>query len=95
MLHNLKAIILALSSSGIPIPLLRDPKTQKGSISFTMLFMSFNIVLFGLIGKWSQHFDIDLSNALTFFGITSGLYFGRKMSTGEPNAENSSKNDHS
>lgn len=75
---NIKDIIDKLNSKGIPIPLIRDPKTGP-SVSLTMLFLSFNLVFFGLIGKYSSVLDIDLNQAIQIFYGTSALYFGRKF----------------
>lgn len=79
------------NSKGFPIPLLRDPKTQIGSISFTFLWLSGTIIMLGLLGKWTKFLDIDLTNALTFFGVCSGLYFGRNL--GPSNSKTNEKVD--
>lgn len=66
------------NEKGIPIFLVRD--NGKGSVSLTMLFISFNLVLLGLIGKYSKMIgDIDVSQSLNLFYATSALYFGRKI----------------
>lgn len=79
MLQKIIDVFKLANEKGIPVPLLRDPKDKLPSISYSMVFITFNVVLFGLIGKWAKYFDIDLANALTLFGVTSGLYFGRKL----------------
>lgn len=82
MLEKLKELIKTLNSKGIPLPMLTDPKTGIASVSLTMLFISFNVVLVGLVGKWSKMLDgIDLSQAMTWFGICTSLYFGRSFAT--------------
>lgn len=80
------------NSKGIPLPLLRDNKTGVGSISYTFLWLSGTVVLFGLVGKFSKFVDLDLTNALTFFGVCSGLYFGRNLSAPADTKTNESKN---
>jgi hypothetical protein len=80
MLAKIKNILNVLNKVGFPIPLLRDPKSGIGSISYTMLFITFNLVLLGIIGKAGKFLDIDVNQALTLFGITSSLYFGRQLS---------------
>lgn len=87
MLDNIKQFIVSLNSKGIPLPFLRDPKTGAGSVSLTMMFISFNVVLVGLIGKWSKALDIDLQQAIYWFMITSGLYFGRSLTKNENKVE--------
>lgn len=80
MLEKLKEFSNKLNELGIPLPMLRDPKTGKSSVSLTMLFISFNTVLIGLVGKWSGALGgIDLSQALNLFMVSAGLYFSRKM----------------
>jgi hypothetical protein len=74
--------VSACNSKGIPIPLARDPKTGQGSVSLTMLFLSFNMVIVGLIGKYSKMLEgVDIGQALNLFTICSALYFGRKLSS--------------
>jgi len=70
-----------LNKKGIPIPLLRDPKTGQGSITFTMLVTSFTVCVGTLAGKVTHMIgEVDYSNCLWLFGICSSLYFGRKIS---------------
>ena len=82
MNEKIKKFILTLNEKGIPLPMLRDPFTKIPSVSLTMLVISFNIVLFGLIGKSAKMLDgVDLQQAIYWFGICAGLYFGRKISS--------------
>ena len=68
---------------GVPLPMVRDPKTGKGSVSLTLVFISSALVILGLVGKWSGHMGVvDISNALEFFYASSFLYFGRNWRTG-------------
>ena len=90
-MNKLLEILNWTNEKGIPIPLLRDPKTQMGSITYTFTWVSGNLVLFGLIGKYAKMFDIDLTNALTFFGVCSGLYFGRNLTPNTKTTETESK----
>lgn len=70
-----------LNTAGIPLPFARDPKTQKSSVSLTMMLVSFAVAVVGLIGKASGFFGgVDLSQAMMLFGLSSGLYFSRKIS---------------
>lgn len=79
MIDRLKIILRALNERGVPLPMARDPATGKSSVSLTMLVISFNVVFIGLIGKWSKRLDIDLQQALYWFGICASLYFSRKF----------------
>lgn len=79
MLEKLKQLIIKLNEYGIPVPLLRDPKSKLPSITMTMMVVSFNFVLIGMIGKYARGLDIDMSQAMYLFMTTSGLYLGRKL----------------
>lgn len=82
MLEKVKDFIEKLNSKGIPLPLLRDPKVNGPSVSLTLVFISFNVVLIGLVGKWAKALDgIDVQQAIYWFFGTAALYFGRQMST--------------
>lgn len=64
---------------GVPLPSVRDPKTGKGSISLTLVFISSILVIIGIVGKWSKVAgEIDMNNAMEFFYASSALYFGRQ-----------------
>lgn len=81
ILQKLKELLNESNSSGLPLPLVRDPKSGKGSVSLTLVFLSFNLVLAGLIGKITKFLgDVDMTNALWLFGICTSLYFGRTFS---------------
>lgn len=87
MLDKLKNFANLLNSKGIPLPLAKDPKTGMASVSLTLLFLSSLYVQVGLIGKYSKMLDgIDLNQALNFFLISAGLYFGRNLSTPSVNS---------
>jgi len=74
--------VASMNSKGVPLPLVRDPKTGIGSVSLTLVFVSFNVVIVGLVGKWSKALDgIDLTQALNLFYACGALYFGRNMSS--------------
>jgi hypothetical protein len=82
-IKQLQAKLIAwCMEKGIPVPILRDAVTQKPSASFTLLVVSSGLVIFGLINKAAKLVDgIDMPNALQFFGICAGLYFGRKLTS--------------
>lgn len=76
-MEKLKQLAKFMSEKGIPLPYIRDPKTGMGSISATMVVVSFNLVLLGIIGKYGAKLDINLNEALTLFEVSCGIYFGR------------------
>lgn len=70
-----------MNAAGVPLPTIRDPKSGKGSVSLTLVFISFNMVLLGLIGKATALFGgIDIAQALNLFYACAALYWGRKLS---------------
>lgn len=87
MLEKVKAFILKLNEFGVPLPLLRDPVKAQPSVSLTMVFIAFNMVLIGLIGKWSKILDIDVQSAIYWFYGCCALYFGRSFKSGNNKIE--------
>lgn len=76
-----KKFVGSMNALGIPLPTVRDPKTGVGSVSLTMMFISFNVVLIGLVGKYAKMLEgIDVGQSIQLFSICAALYFGRKMS---------------
>lgn len=41
----------SLNKAGIPVPTIRDPKTGQGSVSLTLVFLSFNLCVLSILGK--------------------------------------------
>lgn len=77
---NIKQWVECANKKGIPLPSLRDPKTQEASVSLTMMFISFNIVLVGLIGKMAGYLGgVDVQQAIYWFMVCAGLYFSRRI----------------
>ena len=74
--------INAANAKGIPIPLVRDPKTGRGDVALTLVVLSSILVMVGLIGKWSGRLGgIDIANSLQFFYASSALYWARKLNS--------------
>jgi len=81
---KVKNFIASMNAKGVPLPMLRDPKSGVASVSLTMLFISFNVVLIGLLGKLAGKFGgIDIQSALYWFMVCAGLYFGRRVGDGK------------
>jgi hypothetical protein len=84
MEEKIKEFFRRANDYGIPIPMLRDPESDRASVSLTMVFISFNVVLVGLIGKASGFLGgINLEQAIYWFMVCCGLYFGRKVTSGK------------
>jgi hypothetical protein len=68
-----------MNKKGVPIPLARDPKTGKGSLTFTMSVVSFGVCIVLLAGKVTNILgDVDYDNALWLLGLTLSTYLGRQ-----------------
>jgi hypothetical protein len=79
-LQKWKEFSVKMNEKGIPMPMIRDPKSGASSVSLTMMVISFNFCLIAMAGKWSKFFDgIDPSQAINLFMVCTGLYFGRKF----------------
>lgn len=71
-----------MNKFGIPLPLVRDPKTGRGDVALTLVFLSSIWVQIGLVGKWAHWFQsIDMGQALNWFYACSALYWARKLSS--------------
>lgn len=80
LLERLKEAFGSANMDGIPVPTLRDPQTGKGSVTFTMVAVSFGTAILLLLGKVT-HFvgEVDYNNVLWLLGITLSAYLGRKF----------------
>lgn len=73
-------LVRDLNEKGIPIPMLRDPKTKMSSVSLTLMGAAFGMWLIGVIGKVSGLLDgVDVDSAFNMFIATASLYFGRRL----------------
>lgn len=73
-------LVRKANAKGIPVPLLRDPASGLGSVSLTLVFISFNIWLISVIGKLAGILGgLNTADCLNMFMVTAGLYWGRKF----------------
>jgi hypothetical protein len=80
MFEKWKQFVSDMNSKGVPVPMIRDGKSGRGSVSLTLVFLSFNVWLVSIIGKASGALGgMDPSQTLNMFMVCSGLYFGRKF----------------
>ncbi len=71
-----KLAVTWASAKGIPLPLLRNPKHQEASITFTMLVISFVLCIAGTMDLVKS---INFEHAFELFMAVSALYFGRNF----------------
>ena len=82
ILENIKGLFSSTNKDGIPLPMVRDPKTGAGSLTATMVVTSFMICVILLGGKVTKLVgDVDYNNALWLLGISLGAYMGRKFTS--------------
>lgn len=69
------------SERGIPVPMIRDSKTNQPSVSLTLVVVSSFFVMLGLLNKFAKVVDgVDMQSALYWAISCYSLYFGRKIS---------------
>lgn len=87
---RVKEFVLKLNEKGIPLPLLRIE--GKASLSATFAFISFNIWVISVVGKWSGYLGgVDSGQCLQMFLACAGLYWGRKFQKGDTTLEATKK----
>lgn len=75
---KIKRILDYCNKFGIALPMIRDPKTNVGSVSLTLVFLSSVYVQLALLNSFAQMFKgVDITNALYWHGMCVALYFGR------------------
>lgn len=79
LLDKLKELAKTMNSKGIPLPMVTDPVTGRGSVTITMVVVSFGACLLLLLGKVSEVVGgTNYEDALWLLGISLGAYLGRK-----------------
>lgn len=79
-LQSIKDFISKMNKVGVPLPLIRDPKTGLGSVSLTLVFLSSLYIQLALLNSAAQIFKgVDITNALYWHGMALALYFGRAI----------------
>lgn len=82
ILKQWKSFVASMNEKGLPIPMVRDPKTGRGDVALTLVVISSIWVQVGLLNKLSNFFgDVDMAQALNWFYACAGLYWARKMSS--------------
>jgi hypothetical protein len=80
MLDKIKQLMRYSNEHGVYFPVVRDPLYQTPSVTLTTVVVSFGMCVIGLIGKASGFLGgVDMSQALTLFAISSGIYLGRRI----------------
>lgn len=80
-MNSFKEILKKLNDLGIPLPLVRDPKTNKGSFTATLLVISSIYWGIGYIGNAFNLGSFSLNEAYWFVALCLGTYVGNKAIT--------------
>src|SRR5258708_2604225 len=79
--HKWQNLVENLNKWGIPLPMIKDPKTGAASVSLTLLCISAMWVQLSLVGKIVKTAGgLDSESAIYWFCSCAALYFGRKLS---------------
>jgi hypothetical protein len=81
MLEKISELLKKANERGIILPLLSNKGV--GSYTLTCYWVSFNLCIVGLIGKWTDKLNIEYSNVLWFYGVSAAIYLGRNFSSGK------------
>ncbi len=83
-IQTIKDFLNKLNQKGIPIPLIKDPKSGMGSVSLSLVVLSSIWVQVALFCKYFtiKCQNVDVSSATNWFLVAAGLYFGRNLSFG-------------
>lgn len=73
MVDAIRKFLNSLHEDGIPLPLFRDK--AGGSVSLTLLIISFSIVVKAILAEKSSD---SLMYALGLFGMCGSMYWGKK-----------------
>jgi hypothetical protein len=91
---RIKELVSKLNKYGIPVPMVRDPRTGLGSVSLTLVLLSSIYVQLALLNMFAQMFKgVDIVNALYWHGMSLALYFGRSFNKEGDISMNSSSSD--
>ena len=84
LLQYWRKLVISCNDLGVPLPLIRDPKSKRGDVALTLVFLSSLYVQISLIGKITNKLEgIDTSSALNWFYSCCALYWARKVSVGK------------
>ena len=80
MWQKIVSLLNQSNQSGIPIPMLKDPKSGQGSVTLTMFWLAFNISALALVGKITNYLGgINYNDTLWLLGICGSFYLGRQL----------------
>ena len=54
LIQKIRDLAIRANRDGVPLPVMKDTVTQKGSLTYTMTVLSFTTCLIGQIGKISH-----------------------------------------
>lgn len=86
-MQRIRKLLSRWNEQGLNLPMVRDPRTGRGSVSLTLLFISSLWVQVSLVGKLVKILGgLDSESAIYWFLSCAALYFGRSISGNKSNA---------
>lgn len=92
LISKIKSFISEMNSKGIPTPIFRDMVTEKPSITYTMLIVSFCLTVLSAFKVGSSVLGLNFNQCLELLGYVGIGYIGRKFQKGEVTIESNSEN---
>jgi hypothetical protein len=87
LIEKIKGVISTLNEKGIPTPIMRDMVTNKPSITYTMLLVSFTITVLASFKIGSDNLGLDFEQCLQLLSYVGIGYVGRKYQKGDLTVE--------
>jgi hypothetical protein len=87
LLQKIKAIIASLNEKGIPTPIMRDMVTNKPSITYTMMLVSFVLTVLASFKLGEDKLGLNFDQCLQLLSYVGIGYVGRKFQKGSLTVE--------
>ena len=83
LIEKIKNTIKVMNEKGIPTPIMRDMVTNKPSITYTMLLVSFVITVLSSFKLGAETLGINFDRCLQLLSYVGIGYVGRKFQKGD------------
>lgn len=87
LLEKIKVFIKNLNEKGIPTPIFRDMVSNKPSITYTMLIVSFILTVLSSFKFGTDNLGLNFNQCLELLGYVGVGYIGRKWQKGDTTVE--------
>ncbi len=93
LIAKIKALIKALNEKGIPTPIMRDMVSGKPSITYTMMLLSFVLVVISSFKLGADSLGLNFDHCLELLSYVGIGYIGRKFQKGAVTVEGKGNSD--